>query len=83
MFNYIIGLLLQEMLDAFPEQLQDERQNMKNFEDPLKQADEKGRLWKYAELEERIKDIDKKLESLAAKECEGTQLEKCDDIEDE
>lgn len=51
----------------FPEQLQDETDRQKaTEEDPLKQAARSGRLWKFAEMDERIKDIDKQLESLAA-----------------
>lgn len=63
------------MLDAFPKQIQDDQEdeNETTFDDPLQYAVESGRLWKFAEMNERIKDIDKKLESLRAidqEECE-------------
>lgn len=58
-------LSLQKIVDEFPKQLEDETEQ-KTFEDPLQNAVESGRLWKFADMNERIKDIDKKLESLTA-----------------
>lgn len=81
--------LFQEVLDAFPEQLRNKTENRKTgerVEDPLKDVDETGRLWKYAELDERMKDIDRQLESMSSHEletCEKESEEKCDETKPE
>lgn len=70
-------LFLQKILDTFPQELDDETENKKAFEeDPLVHATVSGRLWKFAEMDERMKDIDRQLESLAAlnrDQCESKE----------
>lgn len=63
----------QAILQAFPERLRQDAE-ARVSEDPLRNADKSGRLWKFSELDDRIKVIDRELKELLDKDSEQVEL---------
>lgn len=77
----ILTPTLQELLGAFPEDMKHDARSRK-YDDPLRNAEKGGRLWKFSELDDRIKNIDKELKALVTGDVKEQKQETKIDIQE-